>query len=239
MRVFPALDLREGRCVRLEQGEFARMTSYSDDPCEVALQFQESGATALHVVDLDGAKSGRPQQLELAARIRRSVRVPVQLGGGMRSRDDVQAALDAGIWRVVLGSALVRDTGLGARLVAQFGDAVLGAIEVRDGQMRLHGWQEAASVSALEVLRRLAGEGVRGFLCTDVSRDGMLCGPALDWYRELRSAQPGVELLASGGIGSVEDVSALKRLGLDGAIVGKALYEGRFKLSDALEAALP
>jgi phosphoribosylformimino-5-aminoimidazole carboxamide ribotide isomerase len=239
MRLFPALDLQGGRCVRLRQGRFDEATGYSEDPFGIARAFEAAGASALHVVDLDGARAGRPVQLDLVRRIAADVSIPVQLGGGLRSVDDVEAALQAGAARVVLGSALARDPALGSRLSARYGDRVGAAVDALDGGVRVHGWQAEAGLEALQLLDRLCAEGLGFFLCTDIARDGMLCGPAIDWYRELRRAHPNSELLASGGIAALQDIAALREAGLDGAVLGRALYEGRIDLAAALQVAAP
>ena len=237
IRLFPALDLQAGRCVRLRQGRFDEATDYSEDPVSVARAFEGAGATALHVVDLDGARAGRPVQLELIRRLAAEVRVPVQLGGGLRSEEDVDRALQAGVQRVVLGSALARDPKLGGRLAARFGPSVGAAVDALNGRVRVAGWTEGSQLLAEDLIASLLAEGVGLFLCTDIERDGMLCGPAVDWYSGLKRAHPQAEILASGGIASLEDIAALDAAGVDGAVLGKALYESRFSLEQALRVA--
>jgi phosphoribosylformimino-5-aminoimidazole carboxamide ribotide isomerase len=175
-------------------------------------------------------------QLELVREIAAAVSVPIQLGGGLRTEADVEAALGCGAARVVLGSALARDPKLGRRLTEIHGPRVGAAVDALGGLVRTHGWQEATSLEASELIGQLEQEGVHWFLCTEISRDGMLTGPETEWYRALRSAHPRAELLASGGIGSIEDLHTLRELGMDGAVLGKALYEARFGLPQALEA---
>jgi phosphoribosylformimino-5-aminoimidazole carboxamide ribotide isomerase len=231
------MDLHGGHCVRLRQGRFDESTVYSGDPVAVARAFESAGAQALHVVDLDGARQRRPAQLELVRAIAGGVKIPLQLGGGLRSTEDVDAALDAGVTRVLLGSALALDPGLGGRLAERFGARVGAAVDALLGRVRVNGWQAGLELRASELIARLREQGITWFLCTDIERDGMLEGPALAWYKELRQAHPDVELLASGGIASEADLGALRAAGIDGAVLGKALYEGRIALADALRAA--
>jgi phosphoribosylformimino-5-aminoimidazole carboxamide ribotide isomerase len=234
MRLYPAIDLHAGRCVRLLQGRFDSVTEYAEDPVAMAVELVRRGAPRLHVVDLDGAREGRPVQLELVRRLCAAAGVPVQLGGGLRTEADVAAALDAGAARVVLGSALAKAPGLGRRLAERHGASVGAAVDALGGRVRVSGWQEDGAQDAGELIARLLDEGIKAFLCTEISRDGMLGGPALEWYGRLRAAHPDAELLASGGVGSIHDLLALRELGMDGAVLGKALYEGRVELEAAL-----
>lgn len=242
MMLFPAIDLRQGRCVRLSQGRFDKATVYSDDPVEVARGFAAAGARWLHLVDLDGAKAEQAAQTELMLRIAKSAPLKVQAGGGLRTAEQIQRLLDGGIARVVVGSLAVRNPTLTRELLQRFGaDRVVLALDVRveQGVARVDtaGWQGGATMPLNQLLTSYADTALRTILCTDISRDGMLQGPNVELYRSLRADFPALELLASGGVGQLADLDALASLQVAGAIVGKALYEGRFTLAQALAVA--
>jgi phosphoribosylformimino-5-aminoimidazole carboxamide ribotide isomerase len=242
MILLPAVDIRGGRAVRLRQGRFDDETVYADDPLDAARSFVEAGARALHVVDLDGARAGEPASIGHLRRIAGELGVPVQYGGGLRSPGAVRDALGAGAERVVLGTAALTDPDLLDRAVADWGERVAVAVDVRGGRVAVAGWTEATGLGAVEVIERLGGRGVARFVYTDVDRDGMLEGPDLDAVRRVAAAVPG-GFAYSGGIGSLGDLRALAGLelgNLDGVISGKALYERRFDVragQDALAAA--
>ncbi len=233
--IYPAIDLRRGRAVRLRQGDPAHATQVGDDPLAVAQAWEAQGAAWLHVVDLDGAMEGRPRHLDLVCRICRAVRIPVQMGGGLRKMDDLRAAFDAGIARAVVGTAALVGDVLPAALDA-FGERIAVALDARDGVIAIEGWRRASAVPALDAARRLADAGVTRFVHTDIARDGMLAGPNLESLRRLVQVVP-VPVIASGGIASVDDVRAARQTGAEGAIIGRALYEGRLRLSDVVTAA--
>lgn len=235
--ILAAIDLRGGRVVRLEQGDFARETAFSDDPVAMARAFVDAGARWLHVVDLDGARTGEPAHGAVIAAIVSAVgdRVAVEVAGGLRSEAPVAEALAAGAARIVVGTAALRDPAFAARLVRRFGtDRIAVALDVRDGQAVGEAWveggEEAAADSALE---RLFDAGVRTFEATAIERDGSGRGPDLDLYRRLVAAERGA-IVASAGIASVADIAAVRALGCTGAIIGRALYDGRLSLADAL-----
>ncbi len=234
MEIYPAIDLRGGRCVRLLQGRFDAETVYSDNPVEVALRWQEEGAGWLHVVDLDGARAGAPQQLQIVAQIAQAVRIPIQLGGGIRTETDVQKAFEAGVARVVLGSVAVHDPAFAERMFAQWGERVVLGVDARDGKVAVHGWQEQTEVDALELIRQMAQRGARRVIVTDIARDGTLTGANLQML-SLLVREAGVPIIASGGVASLDDLLALKQAGVEGAIIGQALYTGRIRLREALE----
>ena len=221
--VYPAIDLRGGRCVRLEQGDFRRAKEYDADPVERARHWERQGAQAIHVVDLDGAEEGRPAQLELIGRIARTVGVPVQVGGGIRSIEDLRAVRGAGAWRVVMGTAAVEDRDLRLRAVGEAGDSLLVAVDARDGVIATHGWRNSSGISVLDLSKVLAADGVASVLYTDVARDGMNAGIALEGTAAVAGIIP---TIASGGVRGTEDVAALSRTpGVVGVVVGTALYE--------------
>ena len=240
MKLYPAIDLKGGKCVRLEQGRFDRVTVYGEDPLATAAGFAKAGASALHVVDLDGARDPAARQIALVEALAHGTTLAVQVGGGIRSVDDVARLLAAGAARVVVGSLTVRDPQLAFELLERFGPkSIVFALDVRlDAQgvplLATAGWSENATVTLWDALARYVPAGLHTILCTDIGRDGMLVGPALELYRTTRERYPRLELLASGGVASLDDLRALKAMGADGAIVGKALYAGRFTLEEAL-----
>jgi phosphoribosylformimino-5-aminoimidazole carboxamide ribotide isomerase len=238
MEIIPAIDLKDGRCVRLYQGDFARQTVYGDDPVAMARRWVELGATRLHVVDLDGARSGRPANTDAVLAIVRAAGVPVQLGGGLRREEDVVAALALGVERVILGTAAVEQTQLVARLVARFGEQIVVGVDARDGMVATAAWTETADVRAVDLVAHMAALGVRRVVYTDISRDGTLTEPNFEALAELIRPD-GPAIVASGGIAVVEHLLRLAACGAESAIVGKALYDGKIDLPAAIRALAP
>jgi len=239
MTVYPAIDLRGGRCVRLLQGAFERETVYGDDPVAVARGFEAAGARWLHVVDLDGARAGHPVQHELVARICAAVHIPVQVGGGLRDRAAIEAAFATGASRVVVGTTAAHDPDRCGELCAAHPGRVVVGLDVRAGQVRVAGWTEAATPDPLALARRVATLGAAAIVYTDIARDGTQGGPDLERTSAIARAA-GVPVIASGGIGSLDDVRAVAARAADGVagmIIGRALYTGAIRLDDALEAA--
>ena len=234
MIVYPAIDLRGGRCVRLLRGDYERETVYGDDPVAVARGFAAAGARWLHVVDLDGARAGRPVQAELVAAICAAVPIPVQVGGGLREGAAVEAALAAGAARVVLGTVAVADPERAAAICRSHPGRVAIGLDAREGRLRVAGWTEGAETTATAGAARAAGLGAAAIVYTDIARDGMLGGPDLDGTRAVARAAGGVPVIASGGIGTLADVRAVAALGVAGVIIGRALYTGAVRLADAL-----
>ncbi|OEZ00043.1 MULTISPECIES: 1-(5-phosphoribosyl)-5-[(5-phosphoribosylamino)methylideneamino]imidazole-4-carboxamide isomerase [Stenotrophomonas] len=238
--VYPALDIRGGRVVRLRQGDYAQETHYGDDPLPRAQAFEAQGARWMHLVDLDAARAGGYTLAPLLAAIRANTGLQVQTGGGVRGRDDVARILDAGASRVVVGSLAVREPEQVIGWLAEFGsERITIALDARqdaDGQWQLpvHGWTENAGVTLDALAERYAQAGLRHLLCTDIARDGMLAGPNLDLYRHLTARLPGVAVQASGGVRDVSDVAAARAAGCAGAVLGKALLEQRMDLGEAL-----
>jgi phosphoribosylformimino-5-aminoimidazole carboxamide ribotide isomerase len=233
--LYPAVDIRDGKAVRLMQGDYERETVYEADPLDAARQWVDAGARVLHVVDLDGAREGRPVNLEIVRRIAGELGVPVQLGGGLRDRDAVAAALDAGVERVVLGSAALRDPDLVGSLVDEHGARVVVSVDTRGGRVAVAGWLEETDADPADLVTAMSKRGVRRFVYTPVEADGLLEGPQTDDLDRIAEAAGGGELIYSGGIGSVEDLAQLAALGipnLTGVIVGRALYENRFTVAD-------
>ena len=239
MLVLPAVDIRGGRAVRLIQGERHRERVYDDDPVAAAQRWTAEGARWLHVVDLDGAFGGRPGNPDAVGRILASAQVPVQVGGGVRDLETIERLLDAGAARVILGTAAVSAPDLLRAACARFGDRIAAAVDARDGRVVTEGWTAATGLSAIEAAARVADAGARRIIYTDTRRDGMLGGPDLLSLADLLAAAR-VPVIVAGGVTSVEDVRRLRRLepaGLEGAIVGRALYEGAVRLDDLLAAA--
>jgi phosphoribosylformimino-5-aminoimidazole carboxamide ribotide isomerase len=232
MILYPAIDIRGGRCVRLIEGDFDRETAYDSDPATAARRWVEAGAEWLHVVDLDGAVEGRPVNREAVGRIRASVDVSIQLGGGLRRLTDLEEAFDAGVDRVILGTVALRDPELVNSAVARWGDRIAVALDARDGRLATDGWLGQTDTRAVEVALRLAERPVRHFVYTDIRRDGTLSGPNLQALGELIE-KVDADIIASGGIASLEDIKAVAGAGASGAIIGRALYDGRVDLTEA------
>ncbi|NJK59352.1 MAG: 1-(5-phosphoribosyl)-5-[(5-phosphoribosylamino)methylideneamino]imidazole-4-carboxamide isomerase [Oscillatoriales cyanobacterium SM2_1_8] len=238
MEVIPAIDILDGRCVRLYQGDYERSERFDEDPLEAAKRWCDRGAKCLHVVDLDGAREGSPRNLKLIEAIARALPVRVQVGGGMRNRDRVTQVLATGVSRVILGTLAVEQPQVVAALCAEFPDQILVGIDARNGMVATRGWLNTSEVTALDLARRVAGIGIAGIVYTDIQRDGTLSGPNLETLRQM-AIETGLPTIASGGIGSLTDLLsllALEPLGVVGAILGKALYAGHIDLREALRA---
>lgn len=233
MLLLPAIDLLDGRCVRLMQGDYARATDYAADPVDVAKGFEDEGATWLHLVDLDGAKAGAPRHLDAVKRIAVGTSLKIEFGGGIRSVEMARAALDLGATRVVAGTRLTEDEATAQLFFEALGDAVVAGIDARDGIVATHGWTQGAGVDAIAFARRMAELGCQRVAFTDVATDGALQGPNLAATRAMVEALP-IPVVASGGVAGLSDLDALARTGVEAAIVGRALYEGRFTVAEAL-----
>jgi phosphoribosylformimino-5-aminoimidazole carboxamide ribotide isomerase len=236
--LYPAIDILDGQAVRLRQGDFAEKTVYRDSPLEAARSWVDEGARFLHIVDLDGARTGSPQNLRHVEAITAELSVPVQLGGGLRSLPSVRDALRAGVERVILGTAAYTDIDFLDDVLGAFRERVIVSVDTRGGNVSTSGWQETTQMPADSVIERLQQRGVRSFIYTNVDRDGMLEGPDTDEVRRIAGVVRG-RFLYSGGIGSLEDLerlAALRQVNLGGVIVGKALYEGRFTIREAQRA---
>jgi len=234
--LYPAIDLRGGRCVRLVEGDFDRETLFDADPADAARRWAEGGAEWLHMVDLDGAVAGAPVNEAAIARIRDAVTLPIQLGGGLRSIEQLERAFAAGIDRAILGTSALRDPELIASAVHRWGGAIAVALDARDSLLATDGWLGQSDMLAGDVAQQLAKVGVQHFILTDIRRDGTLTGPNLESLREL-IALVDANVIASGGIASLEDIHATAAVGARGVIVGRALYDGRITIGDALVAA--
>lgn len=236
--LIPAIDLKEGRCVRLAQGQMDRETLYYEDPLEAARLWASRGARRIHVVDLDGAVAGSPKNLPAVERIVRGIEIPVQLGGGIRTQEDVVRYLEIGVERVILGTLVLQDTGYVERLATTYPQRILLGLDAKEGYVAIKGWQDVTSSRAVDLVARIPKIPAAGLVYTDIQRDGMLVGPNVAATEEMCRISP-FPVIASGGITTPEDLLALARLepvGLTGAIVGKALYSGRLRYREALQA---
>lgn len=236
MIIYPAIDIKDGKCVRLFKGKMDEVTVFSDGPVEMAKKWEEAGARFLHVVDLDGAVEGEPQNLEIVRKIVAAVSVPVQLGGGIRSFESVEEALSAGVRRVILGTIAVKDPALLQKVVGLYGESIAVGIDAREGKVAVSGWIENTPLDAVAVAKRMENVGVKRVIYTDIERDGTLIGPNLSGLRKLLESTT-IPIIASGGISVVSDIQKLKELeglGLEGAIIGRALYVGTISLREAI-----
>jgi len=233
MEIIPAIDLRDGKCVRLYQGDYNQQTVFSDDPVAVALNWKSQGAGRIHIVDLDGAASGELRNLAIIKAIIKQAGVPVQLGGGIRNEDTVKKLTDIGVNRVILGTAAIEQPDLIKGLCRKYDDSIVIGIDARDGLVATRGWLKDTGVSAVELGREMANIGVRRILYTDIKRDGTLTEPGYNAIAEM-IANSGLPVIAAGGISAISHLRKLKELGAEGAILGKALYTGNINLSEAL-----
>jgi phosphoribosylformimino-5-aminoimidazole carboxamide ribotide isomerase len=240
MIIFPAVDIRNGKCVRLKQGRADQETVFGDDPAAMGLKWQEAGASWLHVVDLDGAFSRAPQNLASIRRLRQALAIPMQLGGGIRSLDTIAAYIDLGVDRLILGTAVLKNPELVARACEAYPGRIAVGLDARDGLVAVEGWTEVSSRSALEVARELAAHQPAALIYTDIARDGVKTGVNVEATRSMAENVP-VPVIASGGVSSLDDIRALKPLeplGVVGVIIGRALYDGGLDLGAALRLAL-
>ena len=236
MLIFPAIDLYEGKAVRLYKGNYDEMTVYSTDPVSVARDFKAQGAEQMHTVDLEGARDGGTPNLGMIERIVAETGLFVECGGGLRDMAAIDRAFAAGVGRVILGTAAVSDERLLAESVQKYGEKIAVGADLRDGRVAIRGWREDSGLTAEDFLRKVEALGVRTVICTDISRDGAMRGANAELYERLQR-EFGLELIASGGVSSLEDVARLRALGLYGAIIGKAYYTGDISLREAVEAA--
>ena len=237
MLIFPAIDLYDGKAVRLYKGDYAQMTVYSENPPEIAETFYRQGAGCLHLVDLEGAKTGETPNLETIKRIRAAAPLFIEVGGGVRSMAVVERYLSAGMDRVILGTAAVTDPAFLRKAVETYGEKIAVGVDIRDGKVAIKGWLEKSERDAFDFCREMQSIGVQTIICTDISRDGAMQGTNRALYREL-SKELNMNIVASGGVSALEDVKALRALDLYGAIIGKAYYTGAIDLKEALEAAI-
>ncbi|NSW91045.1 MAG: 1-(5-phosphoribosyl)-5-[(5-phosphoribosylamino)methylideneamino]imidazole-4-carboxamide isomerase [Firmicutes bacterium] len=234
MVIYPAIDILGGRCVRLVQGQFSRETVYSDDPVEIALKWEKMGARYLHIIDLDGARTGEPQNTSVIFEITEKAGIPVQLGGGIRTMDAIGTFLSKGVERVILGTSAVRNPGFVKEALEIFSDNIVIGIDAKGGVVAIEGWAKTSEFTAVDFVKKMESLGARAIIYTDISRDGMLSGPNFNAVEEMVKAV-NMEVIASGGVSSLEDIKKLKNIGVSGVIIGKALYTGDIDLKQALE----
>ena len=235
MIILPAIDIKDGHCVRLYQGDYAQITTYDTDPVQVALRWQEAGASWLHVVDLDGAKQGMPVNVDIIGRIRAATNLHIEVGGGMRSLAHIEQIFAQGVERVILGTIALTDRALLQDALERWQERIVVGIDARDGRVAIAGWYETSGVEAITLARNLEELGVQRFVYTDIARDGTLSGPNLEALANMQRATSRA-LIASGGVHTLSDLHALATLGVEGVIVGKALYTGDIDLATAIRA---
>ena len=236
MRIFPAIDLYDGKAVRLYKGDYEKMTVYSENPIEIARDFESKGAKYIHMVDLEGAKDGTTPNLNIVKQIANETQLFVEIGGGIRSIETVKTYLENGVDRVILGTAAVNDEEFLKTAVTEYGDKIAVGVDIKDGFVAIKGWTEKSEDSCNDFCKKMQDIGVKYIICTDISKDGAMQGTNRELYKEL-SERFSVNITASGGVSSIEDIKALRKLDLYGAIIGKAYYIGAIDLKEALEAA--
>lgn len=236
MRIYPAIDIIGGACVRLVQGDYSKKTKFADDPVDVALRWQSLGGEFIHIVDLDGAKSGTMPNFELITKMAKTLDVPIEVGGGIRDMDAVEKYLENGVGRVIIGTSALNDPDFVKTAVSKYGNKIAVGIDAKDGMVAINGWEEVSRTSALELAKRMTDIGVEYIIYTDIATDGMLNGPNVAAMAEMVSGVK-TNIIASGGVTTIEDIKALGAVGVEGAIIGKALYTDRINLADAIEAA--
>ncbi len=236
MILFPAIDLFEKKAVRLYKGDYANMTVYSENPIEIARDFESCGCTHIHMVDLEGAKDGTTPNLSIVEQVARETSLFVEIGGGIRNMETVERYLNVGVSRVILGTAAVNDEAFLCAAVAKYGDKIAVGADVKDGYIAIKGWLETSAVTLEDFLRKMEAVGVKNIICTDISKDGAMKGTNLSLYRQL-SEKFKLDITASGGVSTLADVQELRKMNIYGAIIGKAYYTGAIELKEALEAA--
>lgn len=234
MRMYPAIDLKDGECVRLYKGDYDKKTVYSTDAVATALSWQKSGADFLHVVDLDGARSGDGKNRAVIKEICKNVSMRVQTGGGIRTMEDIDELISSGVARVILGTAAVKNFALVEEAVAKYGDKIAVGIDAKDGFVATDGWEKVSELTAVDFAKKVEKAGVRTIIYTDIATDGAMCGPNIAAMKEMVN-ETGLNVIASGGVSCIEDVAALLKTGVEGAITGRAIYDGALDLAEAVK----
>ena len=234
MRIYPAIDIKDGKCVRLLQGRFSDVTVYGDSPAEMAKKWENSGGEFIHVVDLDGALQGRGVNADAIKKICESVKVPVQTGGGIRSMEDIESRLSLGINRVIIGTKAVSDSEFVKRAVDKYREKIVIGIDAKDGMVAVEGWEKTSEFTAVDFAKKMTDIGVQTIVYTDIATDGTLAGPNIAAMKEMASSVT-ADIIASGGVGSIEHIKALIPTGVEGVIVGRALYTGNVDLKEAIK----
>lgn len=236
MRIIPAIDIIDGKCVRLTQGDYAQKVIYSEDPLEMARSFESAGLTHLHLVDLDGAKNGKVTNWKVVEAIAKNTKLKVDFGGGIKTRDEVSKLLQAGVEQVNLGSIAVHEPDKVIAWMEEFGaDNIILSADVKNEFISINGWQDKSTINVVTFLRDYVHRGIVNVTCTDISTDGMLTGPNFELYEKLLLSFPQLIVIASGGVSCLDDLIELKRIGVDGVIVGKAIYEGKIRLEELID----
>ncbi len=240
-KIFPAIDLRGGQCVRLKQGDYAQETVFSPFPAEMAKKWEKMGGNFLHLVDLDGAKAGKPINTEAVEAISKAIQIPTEIGGGIRTAEDAKAWFDVGVERIILGTVAIRNPELVSELISQYGaEKIVLGIDAKEGRVAVTGWTETSGVLATDMAKDFAARGIVRIIFTDIATDGMMSGPNLEAMKTLCEAVPNIQIIASGGVSKPEDITALRALNcpnLEGAIVGRAIYENENVLPEMIQAA--
>ena len=236
MKLFPAIDLYDGKAVRLYKGDYEKMTIYSENPSEIAIDFYNKGAMFMHIVDLEGAKSGDTPNLETIKKIVSSTPAFVEVGGGIRSIEVIKTYIDAGVDRVILGTSAVNDSEFLQKAISMFGDKIAVGVDIKDGFVAIKGWTEKSNFTGLEFCKKMQDMGVKTIICTDISKDGAMQGTNHDLYKSLKENLD-IQIIASGGVSSIEDIKKLKEIDIYGAIIGKAYYTGDIDLVEGLKVA--
>jgi len=234
MIIYPAIDLKDGKCVRLSQGAFDKVTVFNDEPKNVAKSFQEAGASFIHVVDLDGARSGKSQNHEAIASIVSAINIPIQTGGGIRTMEDIEQKLSMGVERIILGTAALKHPDLVKAAVKAYGNHIAVGIDASQGLVAVEGWEEVSRTKAVDICIKMKNIGVQTIIYTDIAKDGMMSGPNVEATKEIVETT-GLSVIASGGVSSIEDLERLSEIGVSGVIIGKALYLGALDLKSVIQ----
>ena len=233
MIIYPAIDLKDGKCVRLSQGAFDKVTVFNDEPKNVAKSFQEAGASFIHVVDLDGARSGKSQNHEAIASIVSAINIPIQTGGGIRTMEDIEQKLSMGVERIILGTAALKHPDLVKAAVKAYGNHIAVGIDASQGLVAVEGWEEVSRTKAVDICIKMKDIGVQTIIYTDIAKDGMMSGPNVEATKEIVETT-GLSVIASGGVSSIDDLEQLSEIGVSGVIIGKALYLGALDLKSVI-----
>ena len=234
MQIYPAIDIIEGKAVRLSQGSFDNVTVFNDDPADAAKDWVDAGASYIHIVDLDGARYGKTFVTDIIRNIKSKYNINIQTGGGVRSMEDIAKRIEAGASRVIIGTAAVKNPELVKAAVEKYGDKIAVGVDAKDGMAAIHGWKETSGVTALELCLKMKGYGVKTIIYTDISKDGMMSGPNIGATKELIE-KTGMDIIASGGVSTYEDIENVKNINASGVIIGKALYNGALELRRIIE----
>lgn len=234
MIIYPAIDIKDKSCVRLTQGSYDKVTIYEKDPVKVAKRWEGMGAKILHIVDLDGAKDGKRSNEPVVREILENIKIPIQLGGGIRDEDGIKSLFNLGVSGVILGTVAVKNPTWAKEMIEKYGEKIIVSIDAINGLIATNGWQEVSNIKAIDFIKELKGYGLNRIVYTDIEKDGMLIGPNFQMYEEVVKSLS-IEVIASGGVTSLEDIKKLKSMGMYGAIVGKALYDGKLDLGEVLK----